>query len=1049
MWRSLKESMAQIATDVIEAAEDLDTSQENSRDHERHSAQAFPAKRLSDVEPILPDNDDWQAHAGEHNAPGQGGPGSKGEHPKGPHKPSQQGSTRSPSSWLLQEKDEELQHLRAQNSLLAERIRALAAEQAGSRHVGVPSTGTNGIVAHSDPILIAEVKELKERLKAAEAQKQSELESLRQQHAHALQEVQIRADLQVASAAAAAMDSSLAATQAAPPDTGANAAPASTQAWVQRLAEKDQAHAKLQKAYASALRDMQDVRRQLDERKRETTRLARELADAHAAAQQEAAEKDKLKDEVERLSLGLNESQRSSRDRSALSADAERRLRQQLEEAGAHRDAAAAECQKLRADVARLVGEGAALKETNGRLTQEVATLQAAVAAKSAVLASDAATEERIHELEARLLLAEAAAVAATTASAGREGDTSAGAGASGTRPDRQQLEDTLEGQLAALRQRLMEVEAERDRSKRDLARLKKHLLDKEEEDAAKLTEEAARVSQLEATKEAHAVRLAELSAELEATRAELARARSSSNASSSELSSQITELTGHMRAMEALVSLRDTELANLQSALGQFYAESEMHEKVSAELQHAQATIAGLEKKLSAARTETAAAKESLEAMRKEVAQVAAHKETIRKLQEEGLALRRALERSMGRVHRITKDSDYLMDRRIVNKLVVTYFEKGHSKEVLALMSRMFGFTEDEKERVGLSGKGVGGRAGMLKGLVSMPQKLLASAVRGVTELSDAPAPDTDQSFMDLWVDFLIKEAGNDRTGGSVKDHPHNPASYSPSLLPRASSNLSNMSGDGDSHGGGGHRRSQDGRAASTSGDSQPPSPVRHGPPPASYPSSHASAGSANLPPPYPLSVEADRTMGFAIPPVTSSLSSHPAAPAVTGGVQRPGAVEVGAMYGAGGGHAGGAVMDHSPQHRTGRGPGSGSDAGLGVAGYAGGAVSLGVRRGSSPAMQELCLPSSSSANSSVAMWLDSGRPGLGKNGSSAHSSASSSSGLSGLNSTALEDISLHSPTPAQAASTHAATARGPQVPSARLGPAQTAVFHSAPSSR
>ena len=47
-----------------------------------------------------------------------------------------------------------------------------------------------------------------------------------------------------------------------------------------------------------------------------------------------------------------------------------------------------------------------------------------------------------------------------------------------------------------------------------------------------------------------------------------------------------------------------------------------------------------------------------------------------------------------MKRIHMINSDSTAMVDRRIVVKLLVTYFEKNQSPEVLGLMARMLGLS-------------------------------------------------------------------------------------------------------------------------------------------------------------------------------------------------------------------------------------------------------------------------------------------------------------------------------------------------------------------
>ena len=61
---------------------------------------------------------------------------------------------------------------------------------------------------------------------------------------------------------------------------------------------------------------------------------------------------------------------------------------------------------------------------------------------------------------------------------------------------------------------------------------------------------------------------------------------------------------------------------------------------------------------------------------------------------QEEAAMLRRALNESMRRVASLSSEGNVQVDRRIVVKLLVTFFERGQSQEVLQLMARILAFT-------------------------------------------------------------------------------------------------------------------------------------------------------------------------------------------------------------------------------------------------------------------------------------------------------------------------------------------------------------------
>lgn len=62
--------------------------------------------------------------------------------------------------------------------------------------------------------------------------------------------------------------------------------------------------------------------------------------------------------------------------------------------------------------------------------------------------------------------------------------------------------------------------------------------------------------------------------------------------------------------------------------------------------------------------------------------------------VQDEAGMLRRALNESMRRVESLSDEGLVQVDRRIVVKLLVTFFQKGQSQEVLSLMARILAFT-------------------------------------------------------------------------------------------------------------------------------------------------------------------------------------------------------------------------------------------------------------------------------------------------------------------------------------------------------------------
>ncbi|CAM9373063.1 unnamed protein product, partial [Ectocarpus sp. 4 AP-2014] len=103
----------------------------------------------------------------------------------------------------------------------------------------------------------------------------------------------------------------------------------------------------------------------------------------------------------------------------------------------------------------------------------------------------------------------------------------------------------------------------------------------------------------------------------------------------------------------------------------------------------------------------------------------------------------------------RLSGSCDDTLDRQLVTNLIVRYVSSHHKKQVLELMARMFNFTEEEKEQVGLSNRGP-----------TLPGMLTAMFVGGSQDGDHGPEAATAEAkasaggaLGDLWVDFLMAE--------------------------------------------------------------------------------------------------------------------------------------------------------------------------------------------------------------------------------------------------------------------------------------------------
>lgn len=220
-----------------------------------------------------------------------------------------------------------------------------------------------------------------------------------------------------------------------------------------------------------------------------------------------------------------------------------------------------------------------------------------------------------------------------------------------------------------------------------------------------------------------------------------------------------VNELQQRLASCAKTIDAKNNELLNLQTALGQYYAESEAKERLERDLVHAKEESAKLCQLLKDASQQVEISKREKEEVLVKLSHTermtSEGKQSLRKLEEDNVKLRRALEQSMTRLNRMSMDSDYFVDRRIVIKLLVTYFQRNHSKEVLDLMVRMLGFSEEDKQRIGAAQQG----KSVVRGVLGLPGRLVGGILGGSSVDGSAQAPSENQSFADLWVDFLLKE--------------------------------------------------------------------------------------------------------------------------------------------------------------------------------------------------------------------------------------------------------------------------------------------------
>ncbi|CAM6051160.1 unnamed protein product [Sphagnum compactum] len=315
----------------------------------------------------------------------------------------------------------------------------------------------------------------------------------------------------------------------------------------------------------------------------------------------------------------------------------------------------------------------------------------------------------------------------------------------------------------AEFEHKLEEVSLERDKALRDLSRLKQSLLDMDMSNSEKMDQDREQIAELKARTEVSESLVVQLQQALNQAHTELAEVTKSSADGLQQSSKEILVLKQKLASCIAALDSKDIELSNLQSALGQYYAESEAQERLFGELTAAKEEISKLSEDLSIANKaiemKNTEINEAVEKLKMAELKKQEWEQNSRKLEEDVPRLRQALEQSITRLNRMSSDSDFYVDRRIVIKLLVTYFQRQHSREVLDLMVRMLGFTEEDKQRVGLAQQ-TATKGGVVRGVFSLPGRFVGGLLGSGGDASPRAAPSDNQSFADLWIDFLLKES-------------------------------------------------------------------------------------------------------------------------------------------------------------------------------------------------------------------------------------------------------------------------------------------------
>lgn len=503
--------------------------------------------------------------------------------------------------------------------------------------------------------------------------------------------------------------------------------------WKAELAEKVKAYMQLK----DDMEKLEDKQVKSAVRQREEEDEIQRLRRGLQRTQEELLAQKALHSELSQLLETTQQMLARAEDAAAVAADMHRQSEVKLEQ----------QVQQLQADALRLQQERRGMEQLVQDLQQQLATVQVEAAGQVAgrsvmstevveLLAAEkeekARLEEACRDLHERLQDLEFG-YAQLQESLGQLPEVEGSDDQSLSSRVRHTL-DTMDGLVK-----------ERDRAKVQLQRLKEQMMQEQDEEEDKLNWR--------------------VDAEVKLIMDEQKQVEEGLRAQLRECQEEVSNLKKKSASWDHLLSVKDQEVENLQAVLGRLTYESEAAEQLRHDLRLANAKTEKVNRELTGAKQqlqEVQRAREEAEAAVQSVrSSMEQQAQQAKRTSEECVMLRRALEENMKRLNVFNSESNTMIDRRIVVKMLVTYFERGYSQEVLQLMSRMLGFTDEEQKAVGLV---AGQRRGLLRSVAGMPFALVKGVGSALVGSSRSGGPGKEgaagDNIADQWIEFLLHQA-------------------------------------------------------------------------------------------------------------------------------------------------------------------------------------------------------------------------------------------------------------------------------------------------
>lgn len=245
----------------------------------------------------------------------------------------------------------------------------------------------------------------------------------------------------------------------------------------------------------------------------------------------------------------------------------------------------------------------------------------------------------------------------------------------------------------------------------------------------------------------------------------------------------QVQQLTLDAAAIDSLaldlsVSQKEREKAErernvlkdeVQRLIGKLEEERDEREREHLVQQHKQLTLRQKAEESDALATQNSHLTEELSLLTASITQLrdqlVSTQRDNRALREEADRVRTERAEAENKLRRYAADMEggQLVDRRLVVKMLTTYYERGQPQDVLDLMFRLLQFSDEERKRVVDSRRG----RGWVGSVASMLNPFDSSERDSVVQQRD------DAGVADLWVEFLLKETAKEDGTASTTARP------------------------------------------------------------------------------------------------------------------------------------------------------------------------------------------------------------------------------------------------------------------------------------